>query len=130
MKSMLIRRLLAWLAVLLWMGVIFTFSAIPGLHSTLEPRYDFILRKAAHAAEYAVLAWLVFRALSFHGLTKGRAVTAAVVWALLYAVSDEYHQTFVFGRHGAVRDVVIDAAGIVGSALWIIKRMPQTVKSK
>jgi VanZ family protein len=39
------------------------------------------------------------------------------VLAVLYAVSDEVHQTFVAGRHGSPRDVLIDA---VGAALGLL----------
>jgi VanZ family protein len=66
--------------------------------------YDFLLRKLAHMAEYAVLFRLTRRA-------KGSARWAAV-FSLIYAVSDEWHQTFVPGREGCARDVAVDAAGV------------------
>jgi VanZ family protein len=97
-----------WLPVLLWAGVIFAFSSIPSLGTGLG-FWDLVLRKIAHAAEYAVLAVLLLRALE----------SAAAAWALAvaYAVTDEVHQRFVSGRVGAPRDVLIDAAGAAAGLL-------------
>ena len=55
------RGLFLWGPVLLWAGFIFFLSSIPDLSSGLEQ--DFLLRKIAHVAEYAVLALLLWRAL-------------------------------------------------------------------
>jgi VanZ family protein len=98
-----------WLPVLVWSGVIFAFSSIPSLNSGLGT-WDYVLRKGAHMTEYAILALLLVRA------------TGSYVWALsltvAYAASDEFHQTFVRGRHGSPIDVGIDAAGaLIGLAL-------------
>ena len=61
--------------------------------------------------EYALLAALLLRALE-------REVPAFLA-ALAYAASDELHQHFVRGRHGAPVDVAIDAVGIVaGLLVW------------
>jgi VanZ family protein len=98
-----------WLPVVLWAGVIFTFSSIPSL-STHLGTWDYVLRKLAHATEYAILAVLLVRA------------TGSYAWAfaltVAYAATDEFHQTFVRGRHGTPVDVAIDAAGaLVGLAI-------------
>jgi VanZ family protein len=45
----------------------------------------------------------------------------AGVIALLYAFSDEWHQSFVPGREGALRDVGIDALGVIGVSLWFAR---------
>jgi VanZ family protein len=88
--------------VLVWAGVIFAFSSIPSLGTNLGT-WDYVLRKLAHATEYAILAVLLARA------------TGSYAWAfaltVAYAGSDEFHQTFVRGRHGSPIDVGIDAAG-------------------
>ena len=95
------KRLLSLLApVIAWCAVIFAFSSVPDLSSGLS--YDYPLRKVAHAAEFAVLWALARRAL---GDGWG------LVFTVLYAASDEYHQTFVPGRLGAWTDVAIDGAG-------------------
>ena len=94
----------AWAPVVAWAAVIFAFSAIPSLGTGLGT-WDLVLRKIAHATEFAILAALLVRALGHPGW--------AVAIAIAYAVSDEIHQTFVSGRQGAPRDVAIDAVGVV-----------------
>jgi VanZ family protein len=96
------RTLSLWLPVLLWAGFIFGLSSIPSLSTGLG-LWDEFLRKCAHAAEYGVLAVLLWRALG----REQRALGLAVV----YAASDELHQTFVRGRVGSPVDVAIDGVG-------------------
>ena len=107
----------AWAPVVLWAAVIFAFSSLPS-GSTELSTWELVLRKLAHVTEYAVLAALLCRAL--------RRVVPALVIAVLYAVTDEVHQTFVDGRLGTPRDVAIDLvgvlAGIVGWRLWRDRR--------
>ena len=92
-----------WLPVVLWAAVIFAFSAVPSLQSGLGTA-DFVLRKIAHATEYAILGALLARALP---------ELAAFCVGVAYAVSDEVHQHFVPGRHAALLDVAIDATGVL-----------------
>lgn len=94
------------------MGVIFFLSAQPNLRTELGT-IDLIGRKVVHAVEYGLLFLLWLRALGW----SGRAAWWAAAIALLYAVSDEFHQTFVDGRSGHPRDVAIDTAGVLIAAL-------------
>jgi VanZ family protein len=98
-------RLIAPLAM---MAVIFAFSAQPFDGGELA-WWEVVLRKVGHFSGYAILAALWVWALA--GRT-GKPVLWAAVISLLYAASDEYHQTFVDGRTGTVMDVGIDALGI------------------
>jgi VanZ family protein len=107
-----------WLPVLVWAGVIFAFSSIPSLNSGLGT-WDYVLRKLAHTAEYAILAVLLVRA------------TGSYAWAfaltVAYAASDEVHQLFVRGRHGSPVDVAIDSLGaLIGLAAVRSKLLPWT----
>jgi VanZ family protein len=95
-------RLSAWTPVVLWAGIIFALSAVPDLGTGLGT-WDTVLRKLAHAAEYAILGGLIFRA--------SRSAPAAFWLASAYAVTDEVHQAFVRGRHGSPVDWLIDSAG-------------------
>jgi VanZ family protein len=105
------RVLMVWLPVVLWAAVIFTLSSIPALSSGLGV-LDTILRKAAHVTEYAVLGALLLRALE----REAPALAAGIA----YAASDELHQHFVRGRHGAPVDVAIDAVGLAaGMLVWL-----------
>ena len=97
-------RVSAWLPVLVWAAVIFTFSSIPHLGTDLGI-WDTILRKGAHVLEYAILGALLLRAL-------GREAPAFVA-GIAYAVTDEIHQHFVGGRHASPVDVAIDSCGVV-----------------
>jgi VanZ family protein len=106
-----------WSFVIVWMAVIWILSSIPDLNSGLEQ--DFLLRKIAHGLVFAVLTFLLFRALPTR-LEKGiLRLGYAGAATLLYALVDEVHQTFVPGRSGALADVAIDAIGIVAMLLLL-----------
>ena len=105
------RVLTLWLPVFAWAAVIFAFSSIPSLSTGLGT-WDTVLRKGAHVAEYAILGALIYRALGREAL--GLAVGIA------YAVTDEFHQRFVLGRHASPIDVAIDAVGLaLGMLVWL-----------
>jgi VanZ family protein len=108
-----------WLPPLLLMGVIFFLSAQPSLDSGLGV-VDLVGRKIIHFAEYALLCFLWWRALVT--LTSpGRAALLAFLLASGYAATDEYHQSFIEGRHGSPLDWAIDSAGAAAAALWLRK---------
>jgi VanZ family protein len=122
-----LRKLDPWLPPLAWMAVIFWFSAQPNLNSGLG-WIDHVGRKFIHAGDYALLCFLWWRALR----TKIDRVTAlAIAWgiAFLYAISDEYHQTFVSGRHGSAVDVAIDSMGAALVVLLVLRRQRRRVPS-
>jgi VanZ family protein len=106
------RTLSLWLPVVLWAALIFGLSSIPSLSTGLGV-WDDVLRKCAHATEYAVLAVLVRRALL--------AELPALVLALAYAATDEFHQTFVRTRHGSPIDVAVDGAGAAFGLLVVLR---------
>ncbi|MDO8185727.1 VanZ family protein [Conexibacter sp. JD483] len=96
------------------MGLIYYLSAQPNLRTELGT-IDLIGRKFVHMAEFGLLWLLWLRAL---GWSRGAAIAAAVI-AIGWAIGDEYHQTFVDGRQGAPRDVLIDSAGVlIAVLLW------------
>jgi VanZ family protein len=98
---------------LLLMGVIFFLSAQPDLNSGLG-MWDTILRKLAHMAVFGLLWFLWWRAL---GYDPDRRVSVLIT--ILYAVTDELHQTTVEGRHGSRTDVLIDSVGIALAMLAV-----------
>lgn len=130
-----IQRLRYWAPLVLWMGLIFWASADsssgPRGSRILGPllrwclpdapvqRIDeiiFLIRKVAHVSEYAVLAWLAWRLFLALERVAGPlrpARAAALAWGfcVVYAISDEWHQTFVPTRVGTPWDVLIDSAG-------------------
>lgn len=82
------------------------------------------IRKYAHMAEYALLAVpsaLFFRELLLERRIPLRAACCSLVLCFLYACSDEYHQTFIPGRAGAMIDVAVDMVGVAfGLALVLL----------
>lgn len=69
--------------------------------------------------EYAGLYFLLMRSIYHSNKDKQNAYKIAFLIAVLYAVSDEIHQTFVPTREGRLRDVVIDTAGITCAYLLV-----------
>jgi len=116
------KKLFRWLLVILWMSLIFYWSSIPDLKSSLPTLYDTILRKGAHISEYAVLAWLVSWA---WGRVKHDWYLLA--FCLAYAASDEMHQLFIRDRSGQLIDVLIDTIGII-IGLWLYKKTSRLAK--
>lgn len=111
-----------WLPVIVWCGFIFALSSIPTLPKVGFIWWDFILKKSAHILEYAVLFYLLSRAL------RGRknAFWISLVFGLVYAVLDEFHQSFVPGRSSRVYDVGFDLAGML-SVFWYIRQKERRI---
>ena len=100
-----------WIPPVAWMVLIFFVSAQPTLPHAPDALWDTLLKKLAHMIEYAILFVLLRQA---RGLSSVR-----LAWGLtvLYAVSDEFHQTFVPGRNGWYGDVIVDGLGALLAAL-------------
>ena len=72
------------------------------------------VRKAAHMNEYAVLYTLLL--LSFCASTiVTRAMFYSILVSLIYACTDEFHQTFVSLRTGSILDVCVDMTGVLAA---------------
>jgi len=116
-------RVWRWLAVVLWMGLIFYVSAQADLPHHPEETWDLILKKLGHFSEYGILAVLVFWAsVQDAESIRTRAVLGAFAFTALYALSDEIHQSFVPGRDSQLLDVALDAVG-AGLALLVVSRL-------
>jgi VanZ family protein len=99
------------------MAMIFWLSAQPNLDSGLGT-IDLVGRKLIHVALYCALTLLWFWALR-PLMPAPSALLLAGLIALLYAASDEYHQSFVEGRGGRPLDVAIDLVGILIASLLL-----------
>jgi VanZ family protein len=106
-----------WLPLLLAMGVIFFASHQPAVELPYFDFWDIGLKKGGHFLGYALLALLGMRAM----LDWKRPYLVTLVFVLLYALSDEYHQTFIPGRNGTLVDVLIDMSGAL-SCLFLLHR--------
>jgi VanZ family protein len=137
-----------WLPVVIWLGVIYFNSTDfmsaehtsriiepflrwlrPGISPEAIEQVQFLVRKAAHLIEYAILAMFLCRAI-IRGTNpeRKRAILYVYVWlaATLVAASDEYHQSFVPSRGAAWGDVLIDSGGAIFGLLVVRrKRLPR-----
>jgi VanZ family protein len=87
-------------------------------------------RKLAHLTEYAILALLAaraFRGSSRDGL-RARWFLASLALIVVYALVDEYHQSFVPSRTASLSDSMIDTTG--GFAALVIVWLRQRSSSR
>ena len=109
-----------WLPWYLYLAVIFAVSAIPRpeeiLHITIK---DFLI----HPFEFLALGLLTLRAFrqSAFSFLNTRVVFMSVLFCLVYAASDEFHQFFVPGRTAAFADWIYDSLGILTGVLIYYK---------
>ncbi|MBX3279448.1 MAG: VanZ family protein [Acidobacteria bacterium] len=140
-----LRILRYWAPPLVWMAVIFLFSTdafsgketsgmfgrILGLigleiEASRLALLNFIIRKFAHFAGYAVLSLLWWRA--FRGgrrqVWRWNWAAAALLLSSVWALLDEVHQSFTQTRTGSIWDCMIDVSGSFAALLcvWISAR--------
>src|SRR5229473_876226 len=82
----------------------------------------FLVRKAGHLTEYAILALLAARAsrTSSRELLRNRWFWVSLLFVVAYSLSDEFHQSFVPSRTASIYDCMIDSAGglVALTILW------------
>lgn len=145
---MLRRFITYWLPLLLWMVVIFGASTSLGsprntsrfivpfllwLNPHMSPEtlelWHHVIRKTAHAVEYAMLGFLIWRVVHSAAVLAAQRTPwhfrLSLLLAALYAATDETHQIFVPGREARVLDVLLDTcgAGFGLAATWGFLRM-------
>ena len=137
------KALIFFAASLLWMAVIFCFSSKNGDETSAQSGHivnmitdtvnidasgsvydtiNFIVRKTAHFVEYAILGVLYMLTIVYCNKPDKNKIRVTIITALccIYAISDEFHQSFSDGREPAVRDVIIDTlGGLFGGALCL-----------
>lgn len=148
-QSLFARVLKYWGPPIIWVSAIFYFSTdtfsgdntgsllwkifsfiYPGITQELFDSIHFYIRKGGHFTEYAILALLLFRAFRSGGAERWRwkwAVGSLLV-VVLYALLDEYHQTFTRHRVGSVYDSLTDTSGAVTALilLGLVRRKSET----
>ena len=131
----------SWFPVFLWASVIFLFSTdifssantarafepilqqiFPQLTPAHFERIHAVIRKLGHFTEYFVFGGLLWRALRSHEAagTRSRRFVLSIAITVIYAVSDEWHQSFVPSRTASVVDVLIDTIGGI-CGIWTFK---------
>lgn len=113
--SLIVRPLLLWL--------------FPDISEDKISVVHFWVRKTAHFAEYAILAFLAARAFtrSSHERLRRGFFYLALLLVIVYSVSDEIHQSFVASRSGSIYDSLIDiAGGLTALIIYTVWRRPGT----
>ncbi|GAB4463148.1 MAG: VanZ family protein [Armatimonadaceae bacterium] len=92
-------------------------TLFPGVDNFLAPdmivQIDFLIRKCAHLTEYTILGILLYRALGWgRSRFDYRVPLITLIFGILYAASDEFHQSFYPEREASPVDVLIDACGV------------------
>jgi len=103
-----LRLIYRWGPALGMMTAIFLLSSIPSDELVNFGIFDYLVKKGAHMIGYGVLALALLRGVG--GRSK-RQVGLILLIVFLYAVSDEYHQSFVPGRFASPIDVLFDITG-------------------
>jgi VanZ family protein len=132
-----------WISVILWMAVIFmlssqdagessgislkitdqiaeiiipSFKRMPSVEKTrIIDELHYFIRKTAHAGAYFILGILCILLMNTYKIKNYNKIIISLIICLVYAFSDEFHQSFVPGRGPSVYDVGIDFCGsIVG----------------
>jgi VanZ family protein len=145
-----------WLPVILWMMVVFSASGdshsyehssrivapivkffFPNISPKALDLIVLIARKCAHLTEYAILALLFWRAVRKPVRRDPRPWSwrlgfGAIIFVMIYASTDEFHQRFVATREPSVHDVVIDTTGAaIGILLlWAMYRAGEIYSSR
>jgi len=99
------------------MMVIFLLSSQPVLPGPNIIWMDFFFKKLAHMFVYAVLYFLIFRALNYKKSDPNFLLP--LLFTIMYAATDELHQFFVPGRTATVRDLGFD---LYGAFLAVLKK--------
>lgn len=79
--------------------------------------------KGWHFAEFAILTFLTARVIQWwRGGLDRRSIAMAMFVCVLFAASDEWHQTFVPDRFGTFQDVLIDSLGVFAAGTYLLRR--------
>lgn len=111
------KKIYYWLPPVIWAALIFALSSIPSLKVEALGAWDYFFRKIWHLTEYAVLAVLFVRLGRYQGQDSRTVYVVSVIGAIIYALTDEWHQTLVAGRVGSPIDIGIDSLGALAGTV-------------
>jgi len=105
-----------WAAVAAWLLVIYFMSSRPSFPLPGINWLDELIRIAGHFGEYAVLGFLLSRAIAPNGERSPGQTLLVVALSALYALSDEWHQSFVPNRDASWLDLAVDTLGALAGS--------------
>jgi VanZ family protein len=107
-----------WFPALFFMVVIFIFSSRSGDQLPNFLDWDYVFKKIGHAIGYGLLALSYFHYLKY----DNRKYWLAWLMALVFSTTDEFHQSFVPGRHPSIVDVLVfdNFGAVIGLWLYFI----------
>ena len=89
----------------------------------LTGKVDHIIRKLAHFSIYTLLGFSLISFLDTINIRDKKRIVITIVFGLLYAISDEFHQMFISGRNPSSLDVMIDTLGVIfGVCIFLLLR--------
>jgi len=102
---------------------------LPNASEAMLASIHFIVRKAGHFTEYAILALLAARAFrtSSNQILCERWFWISLIFVFMYSLSDEFHQSFVPTRTASIYDSMIDTFG--GLTMLVLLAVRQRVRS-
>jgi VanZ family protein len=128
MASILNDRRFKWGLAVLWAGLIYLGSSLPGISVSDNLATDFAAHKFVHLFEYFVFYVLLYRATG--------SFWQSILTLVAFAIGDETHQSYTPGREAKFTDVLIDmASGLAGAFVckfiwrYIQPILPQKLKS-
>ena len=114
-------KFLRWIPALIVMTIIFISSSTASTNLPNYGSWDMFVKKGGHMFGYGLLSLAFWYGLNF----ERKKCWLAWLMALLYAMSDEIHQSFTPGRHPSPVDVLLfdggGAAISIFAAAWVLK---------
>jgi VanZ family protein len=114
-----------WGMSIVMMAVIFFFSSTPGYQLPNYGIIDTLVKKGGHMLGYSLLSLCYWRGLKWDKKYLGWSW----VFAVLYALTDEFHQSFISGRHASLFDVILFDSTGAAIGLWVAQRIISPRKS-
>ena len=87
---------------------------------SMRDTVTFLVRKAAHFSIYTILGIFLMNEANTFIITRRKKIILCIIFGFLYALSDEFHQSFVGGRSAEIRDVCIDTCGVIFGIILVI----------
>lgn len=142
-----IKKIISIMVVLIWMGIVFSFSNqqgesssstsrkvsqiivniinIQGNYTELEKeemvkQIEPIIRKLAHYTIYAIGGIVIANCVYQFCSKEKMLIGTSTVIGVMYAITDELHQLMVAGRSGNIKDVIIDSLGVITGIVFFL----------